>query len=186
MKAIFQRFADKYDPEKDPRIHGDKEGEYVKIECPLCEDEGIVYYSRVDPDGVRYWFVARCSCPAVALPPVYRICVAKEKYQDSKDIPRWNQVMTRKGQSKLLTTQDIICVRLQPFAMETGVLPYPMLEPLRIFYRKRPEPDSLEYDRAQNQARADGEAGRKPEDEDRLKRAGLLEQGGEPNYELPL
>ena len=59
-----------------------------------------------------------------------------------------------------------------------------MVEPLHVAYRKRPDGDALDYDRTQNQIRADGEAGRNEADEGALKRAGLLKPDEE--YGFPL
>jgi len=157
---IFQRFADKYDAAKDRRLIGDGEKHYIPISCRLCEDEGFVYFNRVNKDGARYWLVARCTCGKDVIPATYRFSPAKGKYQDGMDIPRWDQVMTSDGFTLLLTSSDIICARLQPYAAETGLLPFPCPEPLKVNYRRKPPDDPAEYDRRQNQDRANREAGR--------------------------
>jgi hypothetical protein len=154
MRDYFQDFATRlYDPEKDPRIVGG-EG-YVPILCSKCEDEGVVYYSRVDPKGVRYWFLARCSCGARGLPEIARSKIAKDQHDEVTRIPRWDELMERDGFHQLLGLEDLIPMRLHPYASETGVVPFPPPEPLTVEFRRIAEVDPDEVARRDGQLRAD-------------------------------
>lgn len=126
---------EKYDLSKDGRITGKPERLYVRIECPLCEDEGLVYFYLPGPRGPRRW-TARCTChPAddVRIPKEYRRAVTPNKVEWVN--LAWNEVKGGDG-APVLREPDLLPSRLLCFTDAQGRLDCG-IEPRYIEFRQR-------------------------------------------------
>ena len=134
LAEIMKRRTEEMDPETDFRLDGNHP-DCVRVMCHVCEDEGIVWFSRQNPkDGRRYWFTARCACETTAMPDVYRCKVAGRV--ESHRIPRWKDVLNPSTGLPLLREEDVLSSRLTAFCDPvTHELQLPEREPYRIKYR---------------------------------------------------
>ena len=132
---LWEQAAEKYDLSKDGRITGKPERTFVRIVCPLCEDDGIVFFYGPGPRGPRRWG-ARCTCnvaPDVRLPKEYRRNLTPNRVEWVNLL--WTEVRGSDGQP-LLRERDLIPSRLLTFADAEGRLDVGV-EPRDVLFRRR-------------------------------------------------
>ena len=132
---LWERAAEKYDLSKDGRVTGKPPSIFAKIECPLCEDEGLVYFYGPGSRGARRW-AARCTCHSpddVRLAKEYRRASTTHRVEWVNLL--WTDIKGDDG-FPMLNERDLIPSRLLTFADADGRLDLGV-EPKDVLFRHR-------------------------------------------------
>lgn len=132
---ILARLEDKWKRQVaehgDPRLTGKPSDEWVAVNCPYCEDEGIVYIVR-ERGRVRTFEALRCCCHAEGMAERSTAKHGKA-HVERFSVPDWKQ--------NGLRADEIMSARVTGFYdLRENRLMLPEGEPRVVDYRRRERP----------------------------------------------